>query len=233
MIFEQKTFTFVDGVQPLNKLETTTIDGKRYYITPTGAKYPSVTTVLGHFSKSKLKKWRDRVGADEAQKISNQAATRGTRFHTLMEQYISNDASLQEKVKDMVPTIKANFLSVLPTLNRIDNIRYVESPLYSHKLKVAGRTDVIGNFDGILSIIDFKTSTKPKKESWITNYFEQGTCYALMHNELIGIRIDQIVIIIAVDDQPMPQIFIKSKKDYIDGLMTKIWHYHKEHKHVS
>lgn len=224
-----KTFNFVSGLPTLTPLETENIDGKRFYCTPSGEKYPSVTTVLGHFKKKKIVEWRNRVGAAEADKITNKAATRGTRFHTLMENYVSNDPTLPEQIEKLMPDTKAHFLGLLPTLDKIDNIYYVESPLYSHKMRIAGRTDVIGEFNSILSVIDFKTSLKLKKEHWIENYFEQETCYALMLKELTGLKVQQIVTIIAVDGYDEPQVFIKNPKDYTDSALTKIFLYHKEH----
>jgi genome maintenance exonuclease 1 len=131
-----------------------------------------------------------------------------------------------------MPDMKQAFNDVKSTIDKIDDIHYIESPLYSERLGVAGRTDVIGHYSDTLSIIDFKTSTRLKKEEWIDNYFEQGTAYALMYEELIGTPIDQIVIIISVDGETEPQVFIKQKKNYVDSLMMKIETYKKEHEHV-
>lgn len=223
-----KTFNYVE-MPKLTPLKTEEVDGKRYYIAPSGAKLPSVTTVLGHSKKHIIKEWRERVGQDEAQKISTRASIRGTKFHNMMEKYLMNDKTLFENV---MPDMKQAFYDVQKTVDLIDNIHYIECPLYSEKLGVAGRTDCIGEFAKTLSVIDFKTATKPKKEEWIDNYFEQGTAYALMYEELVGEPINQIVIIISVDGEIEPQVFIRDTKHYVASLFDKIQAY-KEAYNVS
>lgn len=224
-----KTFRYLTNMPKLEPLPTVEIDGKRHYVTPNGVKLPSVTTVLGHFKKDKIIEWRNKIGAEEADKITNRAATRGTKFHALMERYLCNENDLFE---DVMPDMKQAFKDIESTIDKIDNIHYIETPLWSERLGLAGRTDVIGEYDGVPSIIDFKTSVKEKKEEWIDNYFEQGTAYALMYKERVGIAIQQVVIIISVDGLTKPQVFIKPTIDYVDSLITKIWHYKKEHAHV-
>lgn len=224
-----KTFKYVEGLPELYDLQSEDIEGKRYYNTPTGIKLPSVTTVLGHSKKQFMNEWRNRVGHETAQKITTRASIRGTKFHNMMEKYLRNDNTLFENV---MPDMKQAFNDVKNVVDKIDNIHYIESPLYSLQLGVAGRTDCIAEFDGKLSIIDFKTSTKVKREEWIENYFEQGTAYALMYEERTNTPIDQIVIIISVDGETEPQLFIKQKVHYIDSLMTKIHTYNKEHRNV-
>jgi hypothetical protein len=221
-----KTFNYVAGMPHLKPLTTEEIDGKRFYISPSGKKLPSVTTVLGHFKKQQLKEWRDRIGHAEAQKITNRAATRGTKFHNLMEKYLSNEKILFENV---MPDMKQAFKDFQKVIDNIDNIHYIECQLYSEKLGVAGRTDVIGEFYGIPSVIDFKTSMKEKKEEHIQNYFEQATAYSEMYEELVGSPIHQIVVLISVDGVPEPQVFIKNKSQYLDSLMEKINSYKKDH----
>ena len=221
-----KTFRYVEGLPELVSLKTEEVDGKRFYVTPSGAKLPSVTTVLGHSKKHLIKEWRERVGQDEAQKISTRASVRGTKFHNMMEKYLQNDTALFENV---MPDMKQAFRDVQKTVDLIDNIHYIECPLYSESLGVAGRTDCIGEFAGVLSVIDFKTSTRLKKEEWIDNYFEQGTAYALMYEELVGKPIDQIVIIISVDGETEPQLFIRDRKYYEESLVNKIKAYKEAH----
>jgi genome maintenance exonuclease 1 len=222
-----KKFNFVSGLPELKQLQTDESTGVRYYLTPTGAKLPSVTTVLGHFKKKAMIEWRNRVGHEEANKISTRASIRGTKFHNMMESYLRNEDGYLDGV---MPDMKQSFRDMQETLDLIDNIHYIESPLFSEKLGVAGRTDVIAEFGGVLSIIDFKTSTKQKKEQWIDNYFEQGTAYALMYEELVGNPIDQIVILIATDDSDRPQVFIRDKNQYIQNLLEKIHLYKQEMK---
>lgn len=226
-----KTFRYLSNMPKLEPLPTEEIDGQRFYITPTGKKLPSVTTVLGHSKKQMIFEWRKRVGQEEANKISTRASIRGTKFHNMLEKYLCNE-DVKLIFEDVMPDMRQAFKDVQPTIDLIDNIHYIESPLYSEVLGVAGRTDVIAEFAGVPSIIDFKTSTKEKKEDWIQNYFEQGTAYSLMYEEMTGRSINQIVIIISVDGMEKPQIFVKNRIDYIDSLLEKIENYKKEHSDV-
>jgi len=226
---EVKKFKYVNGLPEMKPLESTEGGGKRHYILPNGNKVPSVTTVLGHFKRQNIKEWRDRVGHEEAQRISNMASVRGSKFHSLLEKYISNK---HQKVGDLLAEqthiARQAFYDAMPTLNRIDNIHYVETPLYSEKMQMAGRTDVIAEFDGALSIIDFKTALREKKEEWVQDYFLQTTAYGIMFEERVGIPVDQIVVIISADGLPEPQLFVRQKKNYIEPLFDKILEYYRE-----
>ena len=222
-----KTFTYATGLPKMVSLDT--IEGKdgRFYITPLGNSVPSVTTVLGYSKRHIIQEWRQRVGEEEANRVSAKASSRGTRFHNLCEKYFLNEKGIFESV---MPDLLQSFRDVRPTLDRIDNIHYIESPLYSETLGIAGRTDIIGEFDGKLSVIDLKTSNREKDENWIRDYFLQGTAYALMYEELVGTPIEQVVIIISVDHSPTPQVFVKNKEDYIVELLEKIITYKKENR---
>jgi genome maintenance exonuclease 1 len=220
-----KKFKFVEGLPELQQLPTDESTGERFYVTPSGKKLPSVTTVLSHFKKKSLIEWRNKVGHEEANKVMYRASTRGTKFHNMLEGYLRNEEHFLDGV---MPDMKQAFRDVQETLDLIDNIHYIESPLYSEKLGVAGRTDCIAEFAGVPSIIDFKTSLRQKKEAWIENYFEQGTAYALMYEELVGKPMDQIVIIISCDDSEQPQVFIRDKNQYIQNLLEKIHLYKQE-----
>jgi len=214
------------------KLESLPVEekfGKRFYVSPNSIRLPSVTTVLGHFKKAQIIEWRNRVGEKQANAISGRASVRGTKFHSMMERYLGNEQNIFEGV---MPDMKQAFLDIQSTLDKIDNIHYIESPLYSEILGLAGRTDVIAEYDQVPSIIDFKTSLREKREQWIENYFEQGTAYSLMYEEMTGIQINQIVVIISVDGLDKPQVFIKDRIEYIDSLMAKIDAYQKEHRYV-
>jgi len=224
-----KTFKYLSNMPELKSLSVEEINGNRYYVSPNGIKLPSVTTVLGHFKKAQIIEWRNRVGANEANAITGRASVRGTKFHSLLERYLSNEQNIFEGV---MPDMKQAFSDIRSTIDNIDNIHYIESPLYSEILGVAGRTDVIAEFAGVPSIIDFKTSLRKKREEWIENYFEQGTAYSLMYEEMTDIQINQVVVIISVDGEDKPQVFIKDRIDYIDSLMMKIEAYRKEHEYV-
>ena len=192
-----KTFEILD--YGFEKLPTENIDGKRYYVTPTGEKYPSVTSVTGLLNKESIKKWRKRVGEEKANKISTQAARHGTSAHQLFEDYIRND-NFEEKFKSAMPTTQQAFISVENLLNQIGTVHALEAPLYSHELQLAGRVDCIAEWEGKLSVIDFKTSAKPKNPEWITNYFIQETAYAKMFEELTGKEVEAIITLIAVSN---------------------------------
>ncbi len=196
-------------------------DGKRYYVTPSGSKLPSVTTVVGAQKKQAIMEWRRRVGEEVANKISRQATSRGTNVHTLCEKYLNN-----EELGEMMPDAFEMFRSLKPLLNRINNIHYQEVALWSEQLGLAGRVDCIGEFDGVLSVIDFKTSKKIKKLEDIQDYFWQTTAYALMYEELVGQPINDLVIIMAVQDEK-PILFKQKTQDHIVGLVKAIDYYHK------
>jgi CRISPR/Cas system-associated exonuclease Cas4 (RecB family) len=224
-----KTFSYISNMPELKSLPVEEKDGKRFYVSPNGIRLPSVTTILGHFKTAQLVEWRNRIGNAEADYIVRRAGVRGTKFHTMMERYLSNEQNIFEGV---MPDMKQAFNDIRPTLDNIDNIHYLESPLYSEILGIAGRTDVIAEYDQVPSIIDFKTSRRKKREEWIDNYFEQGTAYSLMYEEMTGFQINQIVVIISVDDEEKPQVFIKDRIEYIDSLMSKIERYKEENDYV-
>ena len=204
----------------LEELETSYENNKRYYHIPNGKKYPSITSILSSFDKPELLKWKKRIGEKEADKITKESTNKGTKVHSLLEQYLKNEKIIKDSIDVM-----DNFFKLKPYINNINNIHYLEAPLYSNYLKVAGRTDCIGEYNGKLSIIDFKTSRKLKKEDWIIDYFLQCTFYCIAYYELTGIKINQMVILIAVEHE-YPQIFIKSIKNYIIPLKTKIKTYY-------
>ena len=205
-------------------LETETINGKRFYKTPEGLLYPSVTTITGQHGKDKILEWRRRVGEEEANRISTKASNRGTKVHKICENYLNNEEDYARTnpahIHKTMPDSIAMFKSLQPLLDEhVNNIHALEIPLYSHHLRVAGRVDCIAEYDGKLSIIDFKTSGKLKEESWIKGYFMQCSAYAVMYEERTGIPVSQIVIMIAVESEH-PQVFIKKRNDYIKDFIS-------------
>ncbi len=205
-------------------LETETINGKRFYKTPEGLLYPSVTTITGQHGKDKILEWRRRVGEEEANRISTKASNRGTKVHKICENYLNNEEDYARTnpahIHKTMPDSIAMFKSLQPLLDEhVNNIHALEIPLYSHHLKVAGRVDCIAEYDGKLSIIDFKTSGRLKEESWIKGYFMQCSAYAVMYEERTGIPVSQIVIMIAVESEH-PQVFIKKRNDYIKDFIS-------------
>jgi len=196
----------------------TTAQGRRYFVE--GNAYPSVTTVIGEKKKDSILKWRRKVGEEEANAISKRASTRGNKCHKLAEDYLSNKPL--DRYRDDVLSL-GMFHQIRPYIDKINNIHALEESLYSHTLRLAGRVDCIAEYDNELAIIDFKTSTKYKREEWIQDYFSQETAYAIMFQELTGLKVKQLVTIIATE-QGTPQIFVKDNilefvpklKEYID-----------------
>lgn len=208
-------------------LEATTSESGRVYLTPTGAKYPSITTVLGHFSKHKLMEWRKAVGEEEANRVGRLAADRGTRLHTICEKYIDNEEDIFG-AKTM-PHVKSMFYSIKPVLDsRIGKVYLQEVPLYSDHLRIAGRVDLIAEFDGVISIIDFKTSSKRKTAEDIKDYFEQESAYAIMFEERTGIPIVNLVTIMAVENDKEPLVFKEHRDNHASDLIKKIRLYERE-----
>jgi PD-(D/E)XK nuclease superfamily len=187
-------------------------DGSRLYSTPSGRAYPSVTTVTGLLKKAAIMEWRKRVGEAEANRISSKAANRGTRIHTLCESYLRN-----EPVAAGLFDVET-FDSIKPQLNRINKIHCLETPLFSDHLQVAGTVDCIAEYDGKLSVIDFKTSSRLKKREDIHDYFIQCSAYAVAFEERTQIPVGNLVIIMAVDNEE-PLIFKEKRDDWIDGFL--------------
>lgn len=214
-------------------------DGKRYYITPDGNRYPSVTTKISEkFGTHYLDAWRARVGEAEADRISNIAKTRGTAIHNLCERYILNDPKY---TKGHMPVNIATFKEIKPVLDQyLGKIYGIEYPLWSDTLKTAGRTDLIAEFDGKLSIVDYKTSKRRKEEDHILNYFVQATTYAHMVAERLNIDVPkQIAIVIAVDEDTS-QLFMRKTSDYVDmmksvfgGSSIESQHHRESGKHIK
>lgn len=199
-------------------------DGKRLYKFPTHDKYyPSVTTVTGIHSKKSIMEWRKRVGEDTANKISSRATSRGNAFHAIVEEYFKGTLDLQKYSNN--PLAQNLFRCAKTTLNRISDIHCLETPLYSDLFCLAGRVDCIARFDNELAVIDFKTSTKEKKESWIENYFVQETAYAAMFYELTGIKVTKIVTLIATEEGSTQIIQKYNIDDYLQVLKRYIREY--------
>jgi len=217
------------GIDNPIEMNTVTIDGKRYYVTPQGNKYPSITTVISSNAKKQagLAKWRARVGKDKAQAKSTNSATRGTRYHKLVEDYINNQLD-KTKYHDM-PLPWFMFTKSQKVLDRINNIYLQEAALYSDVLKLAGRVDCIAEFDGVLSIIDFKTSAEKKPEKYLMDYYVQECGYACMLQELYGITVQQLVTIVATEEGEPQVSVVKPKKEYLILLQEYIQEYQNKH----
>lgn len=210
-------FTHVNHGIVLPTLTRQTTEAGRKYFTPEGNAYPSITTVLSILGKEEIIAWRNRVGEEEANKVSRQASTRGTAVHKLAEDYVDNKPDWKGK---HMPSNIATFNTLRPILDaKLNNVWMQEAFLYSDKLKTAGQVDCIGEWDGILSIIDFKTSKRVKKEEDITNYFIQMCFYAAAFLERTGVAIKQAVVVMAVDDNE-PLIFKVNTFDYLPHFIS-------------
>tara|TARA_B100001105_G_scaffold238518_1_gene215760 strand:+ start:541 stop:1191 length:651 start_codon:yes stop_codon:yes gene_type:complete len=207
-----KKFNHYDS--SLLDLKTENVDGKRHYVTPDGNKYISITTLLSNLSKAGIQKWRERVGAEEANRISTKASRQGTGVHSICESYIKNEDGFLD---GRMPNEVEMFQSIESLLDCIDDVHCVEGALYSDELKLAGRTDLIAEFDNQLAVIDYKTSRKIKTWEMCHSYFMQGAFYAMAYEERTGIPINNIVIIMAVENEK-PLLFKETKDRWIEPL---------------
>ena len=211
-------FNHVPANLPL--LERETIDGVRFYKVPNEdefLKLVSITSVTSHWSREKFAKWRKKVGEEKANEITRKATARGTDMHSMTEHYLLN-----EDLPKVAPMGEMLFKIAKPTLNKIDNIHSLEGSLYSKELGVAGTVDCIAEYEGELSVIDFKTSKAPKPREWIDGYFVQAAAYACMYYELTGIAVKKLVIIMACEDGECVVYEERDKMKYMRLLVTYI-----------
>lgn len=204
---------FQSQLIPLEELEVETTDYGRLYTTPSGIRYPSATTVVGLHTKRGIDAWKKRVGEEEAAKVGRMAAARGTRFHSYAEQFLQNKQVVCETFFDTLM-----FSAAIPTFYRINNIIAQENCLYSEHLRMAGRVDLVAEFDGKRSIIDFKTASKEKDPDHVVHYFMQGAAYAIMFEERTRIPVSRIVLIIATEDGGV-QVMTGKRDDYVEKLL--------------
>ena len=199
------------------ELETKTVNRKRCYLTPEGKMYPSITTVLQKNKMKGLMEWRQRVGDDVANYIARTAAQRGTKVHHMCEDLINNKEVKRE------PFLAAALFSQIEKVikDKVDNVYAQECGLYSDRYMVAGRVDCIAEYDGVLSIIDFKTSRSERNDDWNESYYIQASAYAEMFEERTGTPIQQIVILVVTEDGTV-QEFVKKKHEYLPLLVETI-----------
>ena len=213
---KKKVFEHVDIKYELPELKRKNLDGRRVYVDEEGNQYESTTNVVGFRDKQGLQKWRDAVGEDVANYVSGKAMGIGTKMHNTIELYLNNLPLVETNL-----LANAHFNNIKKLVNNISNIIGVETRLCSKELGLAGTADCIAEYDGKKSIIDFKTSSKQKKEEWIQKYFLQTTAYSLMWEELTGEKIEQIVILITGEDGSR-DTFIRNRNDYIEELHNTI-----------
>lgn len=193
--------------------------GFRFYRTPEGSTPPSITTILNKTMPDEkrvgLENWKKDEG-DASYHITELAKIYGTKTHQVIEKILDNK----------IPTITSKMVqfhydNLSKYLKNINNIAGIELVLYSKSLNVAGTADCIAEYDGILSIIDYKTKRSPQKEEWLEDYFIQTTAYSIMFEELTGIKVPQIVILVS-DEMGGSNVFVKKPDDYREKLLVRI-----------
>ena len=212
---EQIMKTFNHDFVEIPKLKQINTDNGRRYQTPTGNLYPSVTTILQKKAAPWIAKWRERVGEEEANRISRVAATRGTKIHKLCENALRNEDEDKSKLSILDQEMYNAFR---PLLDDIDNVKAIEQSMYSDHLRLGGQADCIAEYNGTLSIIDFKTSRKRKTRSSCYDYFIQCSAYAIMFEERTGIPVSQSVIIMAMEESE-PAVFIATRDEFVPRLL--------------
>jgi len=196
----------------IGKLVQVNSKGGRYYETPTGAKYPSVTSITKLHNQESIQAWKEKVGEKVAGEISRRALARGNKIHHLAEKYLLNEGDLSDDFS------KQDFGQMIPYLDKINNIHCLETQLYSDHLETAGTVDCIAEYEGKLTVIDFKTSAKMKKREWVKDYFMQCSAYAVMYEERTGTPIERMLLIINVEDQGI-QLLDAKRDDYIEDFL--------------
>ena len=220
-----KTFyhEHIDGLDCT--LEQINEETGRRYKTPEGNVYPSITTVLGSIGNASLDAWRKRVGEEYANQVSRQASGRGTRVHNTIEKYLLNELTEMD-IRRMMPDLKDMFRKIRPFIDEhIGTIYGVEKRLYSDRLRIAGTCDCIAEWDGVISIIDWKTSNYQKDKCQIDNYFMQTTAYADMVYERVNIPIQRVVVAINVEHEGS-QVYVEEKDNYLAKLESCINDYY-------
>ncbi len=198
-------------------------DDGHYYQTPSGAIYPSITTILQKTQtlekQQSLQNWREQEIASDY--ITQEASIVGSETHKLIENYLNGEEIFEE----FRLLSEAHFNNLLPFVNKINDIHGIELRLYSDKMKLAGTSDCIAKYDGTLSVIDYKTKRSNQKEEWLTDYFIQATSYGIMFKELTGIKVEKIVILVSSEKNTRME-FIKNPDDYLDLLEQRIDKYY-------
>ena len=211
----------------IENLKTEEINGKRFYVTPSGYKYPSVTTITGWKKRAFFAEWR-RKNPEESKRV----LSRGTSFHYIIEDFLMNEEAKVEERKNTRPGDYYMFAQVKDELQNINNIRALETALWSDRLRMAGRVDCIAEYNGKLSVIDFKTSKAIKDENDILEYFMQATAYTIMFQERTGIPVRNIAIIMSCEDGSV-KVYEKNPIDYVISLKEAIDSYYRENKNES
>lgn len=217
-MFVQKVFNHLKIELPIDDIDSETTESGRRYIHE-GVALPSVTTVTGWEKRKFFADWRRRNP-----KESVRVTSRGNKLHSVIEDYLNNK---KIELQDIPPNECELFLQLKPELDRIDNIRALEVPLWSKKIGLAGRVDCIAEHAGELAIIDFKGSTRTKDESQIDNYMMQATAYALMWEDMTGEAIKKFKILVSCESGEI-QVFSDTPVKWVKGLFNCIQKYKEE-----
>ena len=201
------------------ELDKKEVDGIRLYNLPNGDWVPSITSVSSFYNREVFRKWRQRVGEKEANRVTKESTTRGTDYHEAAQAYLENR---ELDWNNYLPLTEFMFKSSQPYLDKIGKIHAIERTLYSEYLGLAGRVDCIAEYDGELAIIDFKTSKKIKPEKWIEQYFVQETAYACMYYELTGIPVEKLITIMVTPEGDVHVYDKRNKSDYIKLLVKYV-----------
>ena len=201
------------------ELEKKEQNGIRLYNLPNGNWVPSISSVTSFYNRQIFVKWRERVGLEEANRITKRATARGTDFHQVCQDYLENK---ELNWDDYQPLTKFMFYHLKPELDKINNIHAIERTLYSEYLGLAGRVDCIAEYEGELAVIDFKTSEKIKPEEWIENYFVQEMFYAAAYYELTEIPIKKLITLMVTPGGEVKVFDKRNKGDYIKLLVRYI-----------
>tara|TARA_B100000902_G_scaffold387568_1_gene431893 strand:- start:646 stop:1317 length:672 start_codon:yes stop_codon:yes gene_type:complete len=217
-------FIHKEDISPI-KMNAEMVEGRRLYATPNGHNYPSITTVISNnpAKKAGIAKWRARIGNAKADAICKRSTTRGTTYHSIVEDYFNNNLDIDSYKDSPLPVVMFN--TSKRVLDRINNIFLQEAALYSDHLEIAGRVDCIAEFDGVLSIIDFKTAAEPKREAYLYDYYIQETAYACCLQEIYGITVKQLVTIVACENGETQVKVIPPKKEFLLKLIHYIDQY--------
>jgi len=192
------------------------IDGLRHYnIDGSSDKLPSVTTVISQTQEAdkaaSLQRWRDKVGHEEARRITQEAAARGTAMHLYLEKYCLGEGYLDMTDTGNVAKRMAEIIVDKGIDNRIDEIYGTEATMYYPGL-YAGSVDLVARLDGEIAIIDFKQTNKPKQREWIGDYFLQMAAYGMAHDHVYGTNIDKGVIMMCSKDGYYQEFLIEGKE---------------------
>lgn len=204
-------------------------NGKRFYSSDIG-KFPSVTTVLSVMDGDWVEEWKARVGEDRANAVSNKAKSVGTSVHLMCEHYLKNEVTVLKRLRlKSMPEAKLRFDNFKVFLDDISTVFLSEAAVASSVFEIGGTVDCFAVYRGKLSVIDFKTASRPKVKEDILSYFAQGAFYSAAIKEQYGLnKYPRVVIAIAVNGLKEPQVFESEAVIHFPYLVEAIKKYKSE-----